>query len=446
MHSAPASSARCDRERRHGRAVTHASDPQDLRIPRDSLLLAASMIMFVAATNILTPLIPVVRDDLGVSITTAGLVVGSYGFARLAIDLPAGFLVEVFGARRLAAVGVILLASSSMFGFVAATVGELIAARVGSGVAIGILGTIVLSALGATASTGNRGKVMSLFHVANNIGIAVYPILGGFIGVWFNWRVTFLVTAVLAVVAGAVLLPVLLRVDVSRSRARGAGADESRVLHGRQRIVAFGATNLGVIANMIHRHGFRNTVLPLYAAMSLGLGGVSIATAIALMSIAGLVVATPGGMLGDRIGRRRLITAGLSALAVGDLAFLLTHDLVTFLLFAGLIGFGDFFASSQTALLSEIVPTGYRTRALSAYRFSSDLGSLLGPVLLAAVMDAAGARAAILVAVAVLAVGAIAAWLGVPRTVEREPFRTQVAPSAMAAVAGADPNEEVTAP
>ena len=45
------------------------------------------------------------------------------------------------------------------------------------------------------------------------------------------------------------------------------------------------------------------------------------------MSITGLLVATPGGMLGDRIGRRRVITAGLTAVAIGDLAFLLTGDL-----------------------------------------------------------------------------------------------------------------------
>lgn len=419
-------------------------DTPNLGIPRDALLLAASMVMFVSATNILTPLIPVVRDDLAVSITTAGLIVGAYGFARLAIDLPAGLLVDVVGPRRLAAVAVVLMVGSSLLGFSASTVEVLIAARIGSGLAIGILATIVLAGLGATASTANRGKVMSLFHVANNIGIATYPILGGLIGLWFDWRATFLVTAVLAAIAGTILLPVLLRVDLSRGRRSRANNDESRVLHGRRRAVAFTATNVGVVANMIHRHGFRNTVLPLYAAMALGLGGVSIATAIALMSIAGLMVATPGGMLGDRIGRRRIISAGLSALAVGDLTFLLTHDLVTFLVIAGLIGFGDFFASSQTALLSEIVPPAQRTRALSTYRFSSDLGSLIGPVLLAAIMDAAGAQTAILVAVAILFLAALAAWFGVPATVEGRPDRTPVAPSGAPDISPAQ-SEEVAA-
>ena len=205
----------------------------------------------------------------------------------------------------------------------------------------------------------------------------------------------------------------------TRRSSAPAAADDARVLYGRQRRVAIGVTNLGVVANMIHRHGFRNTILPLYAATALGLGGVSIATAIALMSVTGLIVATPGGMLGDRIGRRRVISAGLAAVAVGDLVFILTGDLVSFLLAAALIGFGDFFTSSQTALLSEVVPARDRTKVLSSYRFSADLGALLGPVVLAVVMDVVNAQAAMILAAAILLTAAVAARVGVPATADR---------------------------
>ena len=386
-------------------------------IPRDAVLLASAIFLFVSATNLLTPLVPMVRLDLGVSIATAGLIVGSYGFARLMADIPSGFLSDRFGHRRLSIFSVLLLIASSCVGVTANSVEVLIAARVGSGIAVGFLATIILSALSATATTHNRGKVMSLFHVANNTGIAVYPLIGGVIGATLGWRETFLATASLSVVGAVLLLSVLPRIDFTRGGRRGS-SDESRVLHGRQRTVASLSTHVGVVANMIHRHGFRNTVLPLYAATSLALGGVSIATAIALMSVTGLMVATPGGMLGDRIGRRRVITAGLAAVAAGDLAFMLSHDLLTFILLAALIGFGDFFTSSQTALLSEIVPAADRTRSLAGYRFSSDLGALLGPIVLAAVMDSYGAHAAILTAVGVLFAASAIAWIGVPARVE----------------------------
>jgi MFS family permease len=392
-------------------------------IPRESYLVAASVFLVIAATNIITPLLPAIRDDFAVSISTAGVIVGSYGLARLLTDMPAGFVIDAVGPRRVTLVGIVLLAVSSLVGLNAATVEMLIASRVGAGVSVALVSTVALAALSATASASNRGKVMSLFHVANNTGIAFYPMVGGLIGTAYGWRSTFAITVVLALAAGAVLLPVLLKVQPRGTGAPKTAPADGRVLHGRERAVAIAATNYGVVANMINRHGFRNTILPLYAATALGLGGVSIATAIALMSITGLIVATPGGMLGDRLGRRRVITAGLAAVAAGDLAFLVTGDLVTFLLFAALIGFGDFFSSSQTALLSEIVPAQHRTKVLAGYRTSADLGAFVGPVLLAAVMDLANAQAAIVLAAVILLSASLSVRLGVPARIDERPGR-----------------------
>ncbi|HVL52909.1 MAG TPA: MFS transporter, partial [Vitreimonas sp.] len=153
-----------------------AEPPEPTSIPRESLLLAVSIFLFIAATNIMTPLLPAIRDDFGVSIATAGVIVGSYGLARLAVDLPAGFLADVVGHRRLSVIAVVVLFISSLVGLASPTVEVLIAARIGSGIAVGILATVILAALSATASHANRGKVMSLFHVANNTGIALYPL------------------------------------------------------------------------------------------------------------------------------------------------------------------------------------------------------------------------------------------------------------------------------
>jgi len=383
------------------------------RIAVESYLIALSVFLVIAATNIVTPLLPAIRDDFGVSITTAGIVVGSYGLARLLTDMPASFIIDAVGKGRVTLIGAVLLVAASLLGLWAPTVEALIASRVVAGVAVALVSTTAMSALAATATNAQRGKVMSLFHVANNTGIAFYPMVGGIVGTAFGWRTTFGITAVLALVAGAVLLPVLRRVQ-ARGDAGGRGGGEGRVLHGRERVIAIAAIDYGVVANMINRHGFRNTVLPLYAATALGLGGVSIATAIALMSITGLMVATPGGMMSDRFGRRRIITAGLAAVAVGDLAFLFTGDLATFLIFAALIGFGDFFSSSQTALLSEVVPSRHRTKVLAGYRFSADVGAFLGPVILAAVMDLGSAQAAVVLAAAILLSASLAARLGLP--------------------------------
>ena len=60
-------------------------------LPRDAILLGVAMFCVVSATNIMTPLLPAIQDDFAVSITTAGVIVGSFGLARLA-GRPAGRL------------------------------------------------------------------------------------------------------------------------------------------------------------------------------------------------------------------------------------------------------------------------------------------------------------------------------------------------------------------
>src|SRR5690349_13633065 len=85
-------------------------------IPTDARLLGVALFFAIAATNILTPLLPDVQADLGISIATAGLVVSTYGFARLLTDLPSGVILDKVGERRLAGIGVLLLAGGSAAG------------------------------------------------------------------------------------------------------------------------------------------------------------------------------------------------------------------------------------------------------------------------------------------------------------------------------------------
>lgn len=73
----------------------------------------------------------------------------------------------------------------------------------------------------------------------------------------------------------------------------------------------------------------------------------------------------PGAVIADRFGRRRVIAAGFVVLAVGDIAFLGATTYATFLIAAFVLGLGDFFAASQTAVLTDSVPTAWRSRGLA---------------------------------------------------------------------------------
>jgi MFS family permease len=259
---------------------------------------------------------------------------------------------------------------------------------------------------------------MSLYQVANNLGIALYPLIGGAVGGWLGWRAGFACGAIAAVLSGLVLSPVMGRLGQLHAPAAkvkkvgtAAAVGVSRVAS----IVALCAIFFGVVANMVNRHGFRNTVLPLFAEGHLGLSEVQTATGITVMSMTGILVTIPGAALGDRIGRKKVLVAGLALLSIGDFVYpTVANSFTTFIVAGAIVGLGDFFSSSQTALLSDMVEGPRRALALGAYRFFVDLGALIGPMLLASLLAHFGAEVAIRTASVILLAGAIAGQVGIP--------------------------------
>ena len=377
-------------------------------LPTDAKLLALSIFFAIAATNLLTPLLPEITAEFGISFSTAGLLVSSYVFARLLTSIFVGSIALRIGRVNLAWIALVSLFVGSLVGIASPTVEILLFSRILAGGGIGIISTLALTALADLAPKGNRGQVMSLFQIAHNGGIALYPVVGGVIGALAGWRATFVVMAMGAALSAWLLIPVLQRVRAAQATRDGSESEEDEVtMSRRRRAVSLSAILAGVFATMFNRHGFRNTLLPLYAGVVLGLGPVAISTGITAMSLVGVVIAMPGAMAGDRWGHRRLIVGGLLALAIGDLAFLLTGNYASFLVAATLLGLGDFFIGSQTALLASVAPAAQRTQILGGFRFATDAGALAGPIVLAALMDAFGPQTAMVGAAAVLCVAAI---------------------------------------
>jgi MFS family permease len=399
-----------------------------LKMPPQARLLFIGLFLSVASNNLFTPLLPDIQHSMGKSASAIGAFVSAYGLARLIVDLPSGAMTARMGPRRVVTLGVALNAGSSAAGIFAPNFELLIAARVGSGVGAGLLATVVLSGLSDIAPPAIRGRVMSLYQVANNLGIAIYPLLGGAIGSAYGWRSAYGVAVVASLLSGLTLAPLLGSISAAAKNAAlpktvtaaasGGGEVSRRALLTSTTTIAFAAIFFGVFANMVNRHGFRNTVLPLFAEADIHLDPVQTATGVTLMSLVGIAITIPGAALGDRIGRKKIVVAGLLILAIGDFVFpILSTSYLTFILAAMLVGTGDFFSSSQTALLSDLVSGPRRAMVLGGYRFFVDLGALIGPSALSWVYGGYGARTAMAVAGLLLLTAAIVNLIGVPRRI-----------------------------
>ena len=172
------------------------------------VLLAFAFVNGVAESS-LVPMLPSVRNDLGLSSVQIGLVLTTTTLAMLVAALPIGYATNRFGTR----VPLLLAAALMPVGLVGQAfvggLGGLLAARLLVGLSFGILWTIAP----ARASAGGRGAGgTGPLIAASGAGWLVGPVLGGLLADGVGWRHGSLVLALVTVP----LIPLVARCALPR--------------------------------------------------------------------------------------------------------------------------------------------------------------------------------------------------------------------------------------
>jgi MFS family permease len=235
-----------------------------------------------------------------------------------------------------------------------------------------------------------RGQALSTFGGINRLGIFGGPAIGGLLADQAGIQVTFGLSAALAGLAramSAILLKPLTRAASSlrashRWRLVGAGVRRNA----RDLSAAATAQTLG---QMIRAGRF--LIIPLWGAEQLGLDAAQVGTIVTAGAILDVSMFIPAGMLMDRFGRKvaAVPSFGLMALGIGLIPF--THDFLTLLLVAMLIGLGNGLGSGLMMTLgADLAPPGATGEFLGVWRLIGDVGAVTGPLLVGAVAAAAG--------------------------------------------------------
>ena len=118
------------------------------------------------------------------------------------------------------------------------------------------------------------------------------------------------------------------------------------------------------------------------------------------------------GPLSDRLGRKRLIVAGLLLQALGVGGFAVSTSYAAYLAAAVITGIGTGMAyPTLQVLVAEVAGPAWRASALGVYRFWRDLGYAVGALGAGAIADAAGLTPAIGAVAVVVAVAAVVMWV-----------------------------------
>jgi MFS family permease len=126
-------------------------------------------------------------------------------------------------------------------------------------------------------------------------------------------------------------------------------------------------------------YGIAAPVLPVYAR-TFGVSAFLATFVISGFALMRLISAPPAGMMVDRFGERRVMSAGIWVVALSSLATALAQDFTQLLVLRGLGGIGSsMFTVSAMALVLRTAEPAQRGRASGAFQAGFLFGGVLGP-------------------------------------------------------------------
>lgn len=324
--------------------------------------------------GLLVALLPMIRVDLELNYLQSGLLISAYSIAAGLSQFPGGWIGDRANRK------IIIMVGLGGVGLAALAIGLspsyflMLSFLVIMGIFAGGYHPSALSILSGYFGKAERGKVIAIHMLGGSIGLALGPVLGGFIGDILGWRFAYIILTIPVLLA----LPLVLktprqqlygdRAASSASTNDGTPVKPTYKLSSLWQVlrpiamISILAILMQLVVGcamaffpiyMVDKHN----LAPAYAAMFLGIfrGG----------GVAGSLL---GGWLSDRWGRKNTII--LPLLTIGPILYLLTKlpfnavFIVIFVLF-GVIMYMRI--PAMQAMLMDNTPPHFRATVTGIY-------------------------------------------------------------------------------
>mgnify|MGYP003604328424 FL=1 len=356
------------------------------RIPREIWVLIAAAFVIAIGFGLITPVLPSFARSFDVGVTASSIIVSAFAFFRLIFAPAGGRLIAKFGERPIYITGLLIVAISTGATAFAQSYWQVLLFRSLGGIGSTMFTVSAVALIVRLAPPTIRGRVSSAYGSAFLLGGIGGPVLGGLLGN-LGLRIPFLVYAVALVIAAAIVAA-MIRTEALRP---AADAPQRAVFTVREALQdsAYRASMGSAVANGWANFGVRNAILPLFAtAVILDEPWVA-GAALAVFAAGNAMGLTFSGRLSDRIGRRPFIIGGL---LVSGLATMITGwvgTLPLLILVSAVAGLGaGVLNPAQQASIADIVRHDRNGGpAIAAVQMSSDLGSIVGPIIAGVLVD-----------------------------------------------------------
>ena len=208
-------------------------------------------------TTVVNVALPAIENDLGGGLAGQQWISNAYLLTLSSLLLVAGSLGDLFGARRVFALGVSGFGITSIFCAVAPTVELLVVARALQGVFGALLTPAALAVIVATFPPDERGRAVGAWTAWGGMGTILGPLIGGQLVDSASWRWIFAINVPIVLIT---LFLVLRVVPEGEARAADARVD---VIGATLCALGLGGITYGLISQPLHGWGDPMVGVPL---------------------------------------------------------------------------------------------------------------------------------------------------------------------------------------
>jgi MFS family permease len=341
------------------------------------------------AVSMRLPVVPLYASGLGVSTSLIGVINAAFYLMAGLLAIPSGMLSDLFGRKRLAVSGALILLAGMLLLTFARSFFHLAVIYLLLGVGIAAFGPTMMSWVSEISPATHLGRAYGWYTTALFCGLGMGPAAGGILGDALGYQTVFLVGAALSafnIYAVKRFLPAPGRDAVTVKTDETWHSNAVRMLTNRPLIgcwlVTFGANIIG---------GVFFSYLPLLAH-DRGLDAGQIGMVFLLQSASNAASRIPFGALSDRLGRRQhqaLVGVLLASLSIAGFVFVRTF--FHFLVAAVCLGMSLAIAfTSIGALIAETTVHRFRGLAMGGYNSFIYFGLMAGSIGLGPVIESVG--------------------------------------------------------
>lgn len=385
----------------------------EARLPRAVWVLTATNFLVAVGFGVVIPVLSPFARTFNATVFQLGLVVSLFAAMRLVTSPFATRLAALIGERNAIALGMLIVATTTFLVALSPNLWWLMTFRALGGVGSATFTIAAFNLLLSTTPQHLRGRASGLSQGGFLLGNMAGPAIGGLLGA-ISLQAPFYFYTVMLLAAGGVAFVML----PARSEPLPTAAATPRRLGEVVHDIRFQAACLAGFSQGWQSIGVRSALVPVIITETFARTTTWSGIAFAIAATVQALSLAPAGLATDRIGRRPvLITAGLIC-GGASLAMPVAPNVWVMIALLGVYAIGGAMQGTAPSAAVGDVSGGRGGTPAAAYSMTQDLGAIMGPLIVGAIVDASGYFAGFAVGSGILFAGAVVAAL-IPKNLDR---------------------------